>query len=300
MGIFDFFKKNKNIENDNGLNETYYNNGKGELKEKFTKKNGNIEGLYKNFFKNGKIKETISYIRNKFDGRFKMYYSTGEVRVEGNCSNGKKNGDFILYKYRRSHEENGDFNNISKYYIEKVTGRYENNKKEGVWKRTKEGYIDGNEEGEWKKNQNELTIHDITFENFKKKYITIYCDKGVPEIKYDFNNTKGEYFSDGEWIEDTGEGKYTGDGHLTPSIDFEKNYEFWLDFFDDLDTNWFRWDEDTSIEFRRRSSSSKEFDGIFKLYHLNGQLKSEKKWKGIKLLHSKYWDEDGNKIKFNE
>ena len=27
MGIFDFFKKNKNIENDNGLNETYYYNG---------------------------------------------------------------------------------------------------------------------------------------------------------------------------------------------------------------------------------------------------------------------------------
>jgi len=24
MGIFDFLKKNKNIENDNGLNETYY------------------------------------------------------------------------------------------------------------------------------------------------------------------------------------------------------------------------------------------------------------------------------------
>lgn len=300
MGIFDFLKKNKNIENDNGLNETYYNNGKGELNKKFTKKNGNIEGLYKSFYRNGNIKSEVSFSRNKYDGPYKMYYSTGEVRVEGNFRNHKKNGDFILYKYRRSNKWNGDSNNISKYYIEKVIGRYENDKKEGVWKRTKEGYIDGNEKGEWKKNQNELTIHDITFKNFKKKNITIYCDKGVPEIKYDFNNKKGEYFSDGEWIEYTGEGIHTSDGHITPHRDFENNYEFYLDFFDDLNTNWFELDEDTLIEFNRQPSSSKEFDGIFKLYHPNGQLKSEKKWKGINLLHSKYWDEDGNKIKFNE
>ena len=46
MGLFDFLKKNKNIENDNGLNEIYTNNGKGVLREKFYRKNGKIDGLY--------------------------------------------------------------------------------------------------------------------------------------------------------------------------------------------------------------------------------------------------------------
>ena len=33
MGIFDFFKKNKNIKKQNGLNEIYYKNGKGNIKK---------------------------------------------------------------------------------------------------------------------------------------------------------------------------------------------------------------------------------------------------------------------------
>jgi len=47
MGIFDFFKKNKNIENDNGLNETYSNNGKGFLEKRYYKKSGQLDGICK-------------------------------------------------------------------------------------------------------------------------------------------------------------------------------------------------------------------------------------------------------------
>jgi antitoxin component YwqK of YwqJK toxin-antitoxin module len=55
MGIFDFLKSNKNIENDNGLNEIYYDDGKGTIKERFYKKNGKRDGLCQHFYKNGQI-----------------------------------------------------------------------------------------------------------------------------------------------------------------------------------------------------------------------------------------------------
>ena len=45
MGMFDFLKKNKNIYNDNGLNETYYDNGRGNIKERFFNKNGDLESF---------------------------------------------------------------------------------------------------------------------------------------------------------------------------------------------------------------------------------------------------------------
>ena len=44
MGILDFLKKNKNIENDNGLNEIYDDNGRGKLWRRYYKKNGKKHG----------------------------------------------------------------------------------------------------------------------------------------------------------------------------------------------------------------------------------------------------------------
>jgi len=50
MGIFDFLKKNKNIENDNGLNEIYYDDGKGLISKSYHLKNGLKCGLYQEWF----------------------------------------------------------------------------------------------------------------------------------------------------------------------------------------------------------------------------------------------------------
>ncbi len=65
MGLFDLFRKNKNIITDNGLNKIYFDNGKGALKEQFFKINGLIDG------------EFISYERN---GTYqKKQYKNGEI-----------------------------------------------------------------------------------------------------------------------------------------------------------------------------------------------------------------------------
>ncbi len=53
MGLFDFLKSNKNIITDNGTNYIYYDNGKGSIKEKFSKINGLLNGEYFQYNRNG-------------------------------------------------------------------------------------------------------------------------------------------------------------------------------------------------------------------------------------------------------
>lgn len=81
MGIFDFLKKNKNIENNNGLNETYYNNGKGGLRESFHQKEGVLNGKY----------IELEMCKTDF-GRYVESDRNGMVKQIGEYRNGKKEG----------------------------------------------------------------------------------------------------------------------------------------------------------------------------------------------------------------
>ena len=77
MGLFDFLKSNKNIITDNGTNYIYYDDGKGSIKEKFSKINGVLNGDYIKYncdgtfiiktYKNGVIllTEEEIYLKNK-------------------------------------------------------------------------------------------------------------------------------------------------------------------------------------------------------------------------------------------
>ncbi len=53
MRLFDFLKSNKNIITDNGTNYIYYDNGKGTIKEKFSKINGVLNGEYIEYNRDG-------------------------------------------------------------------------------------------------------------------------------------------------------------------------------------------------------------------------------------------------------
>jgi antitoxin component YwqK of YwqJK toxin-antitoxin module len=61
MGLFDFLKSNKNIITDNGINFIYYDNGKGSIKEKFSKINGVLNGEYFKYEVSGEILSTDYY-----------------------------------------------------------------------------------------------------------------------------------------------------------------------------------------------------------------------------------------------
>jgi len=68
MGIFDFLKKNKNIENDNGLNIIYKNNGRGYLYKIFEKENGLKHGLLHSYNDIGELHYSQLWRNGEYGG----------------------------------------------------------------------------------------------------------------------------------------------------------------------------------------------------------------------------------------
>tara|TARA_B100001564_G_C20414139_1_gene567055 strand:+ start:182 stop:706 length:525 start_codon:yes stop_codon:yes gene_type:complete len=101
MGFFDFFKKSKNIENENGLNEFYYNYGKGKIRERYYKKEGKKEGVYSSYYENGQLLNEINYKNNKEYGLCKGYYNNGQLMWVRDYKNDKETE-------KRSYHRNGD------------------------------------------------------------------------------------------------------------------------------------------------------------------------------------------------
>ena len=129
MGIFDFLINNKNIKNENGLNEIYSRNGKGFLVKKYTKKNGRLDGEYLEYFEkasmaggwhrdnksdlnrvtvsSGKLKIKCNYINDKKEGKYLeylIYYRNSKwettLKIECNYKNNILDGDYIDYQLR--------------------------------------------------------------------------------------------------------------------------------------------------------------------------------------------------------
>ena len=113
MGIFDFLKKNKNIENDNGLNEIYYDKGKGPLKERFHMKNpdgekGCIHGLYESWHRNGELMFLKEYDMGddiKFQSWSSLNSSTDNARRKSfkSCLTKKEKANELAKKGLISH-----------------------------------------------------------------------------------------------------------------------------------------------------------------------------------------------------
>jgi len=93
MGIFDFLKKNKNSENDNGSNEIYFDDGKSaQIQSRFTTKNGKKHGEFENFYENG-----LTLLKGEFKnglqhGKAKSYTSKGVLFRESNFENDERIG----------------------------------------------------------------------------------------------------------------------------------------------------------------------------------------------------------------
>lgn len=128
MGMFDFFKgKKKNILNDNGLNEIYYENG--QLKEKFTNINGKLNGIKSLFYEDGKLCSESSYRHGLQNGPYKHYYATGQLRYEANFKDDKYNGPY------KSYHSNGQLN--YEFYLkdDEIDGIHKEYYKNGQLKR---------------------------------------------------------------------------------------------------------------------------------------------------------------------
>lgn len=74
----------ENVED--GAYELYY--GSGQLKEKGTLQNGQLEGENKTFYENGRKRSEGTYEDGKLEGVFRMYYENGQLAREVTYENG--------------------------------------------------------------------------------------------------------------------------------------------------------------------------------------------------------------------
>ena len=137
MGIFDFFKKNKNIENDNGWNKIFYAKKNNNLyKLEGNKKDGKREGLWKGWYCKAKNMEyntstprDLAFEENYNNGDLKTrinYAPNGSVRNYYTYKEGVKHGPFVDFGYIHT----ADANIGSASYWKK--GNYKNSIQDGI------------------------------------------------------------------------------------------------------------------------------------------------------------------------
>lgn len=68
MGLFDFFKKRKNIYNDDGINIIFSENGRGYLTKIFEQKNGKKHGLLHSYNDIGELHYSQVWNNGKYGG----------------------------------------------------------------------------------------------------------------------------------------------------------------------------------------------------------------------------------------
>lgn len=117
--IIDYFKKNKNVQNRNGLNLKHYRNGKGALESKFYLKNGKKDGVYLSYYySNGQLKEESNWKDGQEDGFCLKYYENGQLEEETNWKDGSEVG------IGKGYYESGQLRFESEYLEEGSTTTY--------------------------------------------------------------------------------------------------------------------------------------------------------------------------------
>ncbi len=73
----------------------YYDNGNKELERSY--KNGTMDGIAREYYKNGVLKQECMMVDGEIEGTAVMYYETGEKQYELNFRKGVKQGDYFEY-----------------------------------------------------------------------------------------------------------------------------------------------------------------------------------------------------------
>ena len=107
------------------------------------------QGLWKNFFPNGKLKSEIAYVNSRPNGTYKTYFENGQVEEEGNWENTRNTGGFKRYHENGQTAQQFVFNETGKrdgkqvYFYENGQVMIEADIEAGKEKFVKEFYEDG-------------------------------------------------------------------------------------------------------------------------------------------------------------
>lgn len=159
---------------------------------------GREQGVWKEFFEDGKVKSEGSYKDGKREGRWSFFHNNSQTEQVGEYVKGKPSGEwkkfFIDGKLQRNEfYENGKENGIMTEYSQDsviiAQGNYVDGKKDGLWKfnngeyRGEGKFAEDKEEGNWKQfNANGKLAFEGDFvegqENGEHKY---FYEDGKPK-----------------------------------------------------------------------------------------------------------------------
>jgi len=247
-----------------GLWTFYHRNGQISAEENY--KDGKMHGEAKYYFKNGKISSEMTYAEGDLDGYYKSYYRKGNLSYEGWYKNDKRQGDWYSYQYNdkldyHQYYTDGEIDGYQVYYHIDGTINYEYHKKYGIPYR----YIYYDTLGN--------VIHTITLDKGTGKFSSVHPDgskKGDCEFKctemqgpINWYHPNGKVEETGQYVNDERHGKFVG----------------------------YYYNGKTSLEINYKNGKS---NGEWKWYHKNGKLSSKANFKeGDRNGISKWYYENG-------
>lgn len=134
---------------------------------------GKEQGLWREFYDDGKIKSEGHYKDGKREKKWNFYFNNGHVEQTGEYVNGKPSGEWIKYfsdgklnrdEFYENGKENGIMTEYSRDSVIIARGNYVDGKKDGVWNFNNNGYIaegkflEDHEDGVWKQFSTEKRI----------------------------------------------------------------------------------------------------------------------------------------------
>ena len=126
---------------------------------------GREQGLWREFYEDGKIKSEGNYKDGRREKEWNFYYNNGQVEQTGEYVKGKPSGEWIKYfsdgklnrhEFYENGKENGIMTEYSRDSVIIAKGNYIEGKKEGVWNFNNNGYLaegkflEDREDGLWK------------------------------------------------------------------------------------------------------------------------------------------------------
>ena len=124
--------------------------------------NSRKQGMWKNFFPNGKIKSEIAYVNSRPNGTYRTYFENGQVEEEGSWENNRNTGGFKRYHENGQTAQQFVFNESGKrdgkqvYFYENGQVMIEADIVAGKEKFVKEFYEDGSVKAEKYFNDGEI------------------------------------------------------------------------------------------------------------------------------------------------
>lgn len=174
---------------------TFFTDAPNQVETEGVYENNRKTGMWKSYYKNGKLKSEITYVNNRPDGYAKLYYENGKLSEEGLWKGTKWVGQYKYYHengnkaYEWNFNEEGKRAGVQKYFHENGKLRIQ-----GDW-------IDGKENGiitEYDTNGNIRSEKVFAEGAFNESSSKFYAQKKVvvEDIPEDTNATVSKNQSD--------------------------------------------------------------------------------------------------------